>query len=39
MVDVFREVRRVLKKDGVAWVNYGDTYASSVNGRSAADKD
>lgn len=37
MVDVFREVRRVLKKDGVAWVNYGDTYASSVNGRSAAD--
>lgn len=37
MVDVFREVRRVLRTDGTAWVNYGDTYASSVNGRSAAD--
>lgn len=36
MVEVFREVRRVLKKDGTCWVNYGDTYASSVNGRSAA---
>lgn len=23
---VFREVRRVLKKDGTAWVNMGDTY-------------
>lgn len=37
MVDVFREVRRVLKPDGTAWVNYGDTYASSVNGRPAAE--
>jgi DNA modification methylase len=37
MVEVFREVRRVLTKDGTCWVNYGDTYASSVNGRSAAD--
>jgi DNA modification methylase len=37
MVAVFREVRRVLKKDGTLWMNYGDTYASSVNGRSAAD--
>ena len=37
MVDVFREVRRVLAEDGTAWVNYGDTYASGVNGRSAAD--
>lgn len=37
MVEVFREVRRVLKKDGTLWMNYGDTYASSVNGRSAAD--
>jgi len=36
MVDVFREVRRVLKPDGTLWMNYGDTYASSVNGRSAA---
>lgn len=37
MVDVFREVRRVLRPDGVCWVNYGDSYATSVNGRSAAD--
>lgn len=37
MVDVFREVKRVLRKDGVCWVNYGDSYAGSTNGRSAAD--
>lgn len=37
MVEVFLEVRRVLKPSGVCWVNYGDSYASSVNGRSAAD--
>lgn len=37
MVDVFAEVHRVLRKDGTLWINYGDCYASSVNGRSAAD--
>lgn len=37
MVDVFREVRRVLKPSGTCWVNYGDCYATSPNGRSAAD--
>lgn len=37
MVEVFREVRRVLKKNGTLWLNYGDCYATSVNGRSAAD--
>ena len=37
MVEVFREVRRVLRKDGTLWLNYGDSYAASVNGRSAAD--
>jgi DNA modification methylase len=37
MVAVFREVRRVLRPDGVCWVNYGDSYATGVNGRSAAD--
>lgn len=37
LVDVFREVRRVLKKDGTCWLNYGDCYASSPNGRSAAE--
>lgn len=29
IVDVFREVRRVLKDDGTCWVNLGDTYASA----------
>ena len=27
IVDVFREVRRVLRDDGTAWLNYGDAYA------------
>ena len=26
MVEVFREVRRVLRKDGTVWLNYGDCY-------------
>jgi DNA modification methylase len=29
LVEVFREVRRVLRKDGTAWVNLGDSYAGS----------
>lgn len=37
MVEVFREVRRVLKPTGTLWLNYGDCYATSPNGRSAAD--
>jgi DNA modification methylase len=37
IVEVFREVRRVLRNDGTLWLNYGDSYATSVNGRSAAD--
>lgn len=37
MTEVFREVRRVLRRDGTCWINYGDAYASSVNGRKAAD--
>lgn len=37
MVAVFEEIRRVLKPTGTCWINYGDCYASSVNGRSAAD--
>ena len=37
LVKVFREVHRVLKPEGTLWVNYGDTYASSVNGRAAAE--
>jgi DNA modification methylase len=26
MVEVFREVRRVLREDGTCWVNLGDSY-------------
>lgn len=37
MTDVFREVHRVLRKDGTLWLNYGDSYAASPNGRSAAE--
>lgn len=35
MVEVFREVRRILKKDGVLWLNLGDSYAGSGRGRDA----
>lgn len=37
MIAVFREVRRVLKPTGTLWLNYGDCYATTPNGRSAAD--
>ena len=29
LVEVFREVRRVLKKEGTLWLNIGDSYASN----------
>lgn len=32
LVDVFREVRRVLADDGVLWLNLGDSYAGSGRG-------
>ncbi|WP_095093894.1 site-specific DNA-methyltransferase [Pseudomonas sp. Irchel 3A5] len=32
LVEVFREVRRVLRDDGTAWVNMGDSYASISGG-------
>ena len=32
MVEVFREVRRVLKADGTLWLNLGDSYAGSGQG-------
>ena len=35
LVDVFREVRRVLRMDGTAWVNMGDCYASTPPGCGA----
>jgi len=28
IVEIFREVRRVLRKDGTLWLNYGDCYAT-----------
>lgn len=37
MLDVFRLVRRALKPSGTLWLNYGDCYATSPNGRSAAE--
>jgi site-specific DNA-methyltransferase (adenine-specific) len=30
MVEVFREVRRVLREDGTCWVNLGDSYATGA---------
>ncbi len=32
LVQVFREVKRVLKDDGTLWLNLGDSYAGSGNG-------
>jgi DNA modification methylase len=34
MVEVFREVRRVLRADGTLWLNLGDSYAGSWSGNS-----
>jgi DNA modification methylase len=34
LVEIFREVRRVLKKDGTLWVNIADSYAGSGKGGS-----
>lgn len=35
MVEVFREVRRVLRDDGTLWLNIGDSYAGSGKGTMA----
>ncbi len=32
LVEVFREVRRVLRNDGTLWLNIGDSYASTAPG-------
>ncbi|MDA8346964.1 MAG: site-specific DNA-methyltransferase [Thermaerobacter sp.] len=34
LVEVFREVRRVLRKDGTLWLNLGDSYAGSWGAQS-----
>jgi DNA modification methylase len=36
MVDVFREIKRVLKDDGTVWLNLGDSYVSQPAGNSDA---
>jgi len=38
MVQVFREVRRVLREDGVVWLNLGDSYTGSANNGGEASK-
>ena len=35
LVDVFREVRRVLRDDGTLWVNLGDSYAGYHGNKNA----
>lgn len=35
LVEVFREVKRVLKNGGTCWLNLGDSYAGSGKGRNA----
>jgi site-specific DNA-methyltransferase (cytosine-N4-specific) len=34
MVEVFREVRRVLRSDGTVWCNLGDSYAAQGGGKA-----
>jgi DNA modification methylase len=36
MVEVFREVRRVLRPDGTLWLNLGDSYATGTRGDRTA---
>lgn len=38
LVDVFRDVRRVLRDDGVLWLNLGDCYTSGGRQRRAPDQ-
>lgn len=35
LVDVFHEVRRILRDDGTLWVNIGDSYAGSMKGAAS----
>jgi DNA modification methylase len=37
IVEVFREVRRVIRKDGTLWLNLGDSYASFRDGKAVPD--
>jgi DNA modification methylase len=37
MVEVFREVRRVLRSDGTCWLNIGDSYSAHAGQRKETD--
>ena len=39
MVEVFREIKRVLKKEGVMFLNLGDSYAAGGNGGGTEKQD
>ena len=39
LVEVFREVKRVLKPEGTLWLNIGDSYNGSGKGRNSDGKD
>ena len=38
LVDIFREVKRILRDDGTLWVNIGDSYAGSGKGEGSKAK-
>lgn len=38
MVEIFREVRRVLRSDGTCWLNIGDSYTSGGRATRAPDR-
>jgi len=38
LLDVFREVKRVLRDDGTLWLNLGDSYAGSGKGGQSEEK-
>ena len=37
LVDIFREIKRIIKDDGTAWVNIGDTYFGAKGGAWTGD--
>ena len=39
LVDVFRQVRRVLRDDGTLWLNLGDTYSNGTNTKKSFRRD
>lgn len=38
LLEVFDEVKRVLRDDGTLWLNYGDAYSTKPNGQKVAEK-